>query len=131
MNTTTDRFLWLYDQMLIRDLVRNARDLANKAKMSPGNVTNIRKGRNKLGSSDADKFLAAFPEINREWFHTGTGEPFNEFTKPEDELRALERLMAKYGLKTLGQQIVELKKLMEQGVITKAEFQVGKRKILR
>lgn len=111
----TDRWIKVYNELLSRGLVTNARDFCEKTGLSTSSVTEILKGRTGVGNKVLSHTIKAFPIIHEEGLREGKG-PLLKAASPE---------------KSLAKQILELKALMDKGIISEREFEQGKKKILR
>lgn len=65
-------------QKIIRYYKMSQTELAERLDVNQSNLSAIIRGKRPCGKIMDDKFLLSFPEINREWFLTGTGDMLNE-----------------------------------------------------
>ncbi|HEY1054705.1 MAG TPA: helix-turn-helix transcriptional regulator [Emticicia sp.] len=71
--TITNRFLEVCELLIEKGYVKNLSQLAQRANMSKSQISDIKNGRTKIGSSTIQKLLTSFPVVNSEWLFTGNG----------------------------------------------------------
>lgn len=108
-------FIGTYNELLNQGHIKNGMDFCEKAGISSSMLTEIRKGRSGPGENTIMSMLRAFPMIN-EYFLRGGMHPILKEPKKSQ---------------SIARQILELKELVEEGIITEREFEMGKRKILK
>jgi hypothetical protein len=111
----TSRFIVTYNELLDRGYIKNGIDFCEKTGISSSMLTEIRKGRSGAGENTIAATLRAFPVVN-ELFIRGGLQPVLKEPKKTN---------------SLAKQILELKELVDQGIITESEFERGKKKILK
>jgi hypothetical protein len=113
LNST--RFIMAYNELLNLEYIKNGIDFCEKTGISNSMLTEIRKGRSGAGENTIAATLRAFPMVN-EMFIRGGMQPILKEPKKTN---------------SLAKQILELKELMDQGIISESEFERGKKKILK
>lgn len=115
MNELTARWIQCYNEIIRRKIVPNAKGFCDRTGLSTSTITEILKGRTGAGAKTINATLAAFPDlISEQGLMSGKG---SLFKKPDAN-------------KGLAAQIRELKELLDLQVISKREFELGKKKIL-
>lgn len=114
-STITTRWITIYNELLKRRIVGSAKDFCDMTGLSTSTITEILKGRTGVGQKTITATLTAFPMIREPGLVEGKGPLLKEPTPN----------------KSLAKQILELKALVDQGIITEKEFEQGKRKILK
>lgn len=114
MNDITARWKEVYNELLRRQVILNAADFCLKTKLSTSTITEILKERSGVGPKTINATLSTFDIVSEPGLKEGRGPLFKT---PSAN-------------KSLAKQILELKELMDNGVISKREFEMGKKKIL-
>lgn len=109
------RFILAYNELLKRGHFKNGTDFCEKTGISSSMLTEIRKGRSGAGENTITAMLRVFPVVNEQFIREGQPPILKEPKKDQ----------------SLAKQILELKALVDQGIITKKEFEQGKKKILK
>lgn len=108
-------FIVTYNELQNRGYFKNGVDFCEKTGISTSMLTEIRKGRSGAGENTVAAVLRAFPIVN-EYFIRGGIHPILKEPKKDQ---------------SIAKQILELKELVDQGIINEKEFEQGKRKILK
>lgn len=110
----TTRWKEVYHLLHRTGRFKNNKDLSQKTGISTSAITEILKDRTGVGPNVVRLTLSAFPEVSETALREGIGPLIIGATSTTQ---------------SIGEQIRELKKLLDEGVITRAEFEKGKKKI--
>ncbi len=90
MESITDRFLVFYNYLVQEKKIRSAHDFSQRVSISNSLLTEIKKGRSKVGLKIIQNTVNNFPKINATWLLTGKdqmlvsqGEALKKIEDPE------------------------------------------------
>jgi len=98
----TTRFLSVYQLLLNDEKVSSISDFAKKIDVSSSMLTEIKKGRSKVGLKAIQNTVQVFNEINPDWILTGNGNIKRDSNSVQDnESGTIEELIANRVIKKL------------------------------